>query len=41
MRKGNSPRRFRREFKLGAVERMQAGDFPSALQRRLGVTVWS
>ena len=29
--------RFSREFKLGAVERMQAGESPSALQRELGV----
>jgi len=28
---------FSREFKLGAVERMQAGDSPSALARELGV----
>lgn len=30
-------RQFSREFKLGAVERMQAGESPSALQRELGV----
>lgn len=30
-------RRFSREFKLGAVERMQAGESPSALARELGV----
>ena len=30
-------RRFSREFKLGAVERMQAGESPSALERELGV----
>ena len=28
---------FSREFQLGAVERMQAGDSPSALARELGV----
>jgi transposase len=28
---------FSREFKLGAVRRMQAGESPSALQRELGV----
>jgi transposase-like protein len=31
------PRQFSREFKLRAVERMQAGESPSALQRELGV----
>jgi len=30
-------RRFSREFKLGAVRRMQAGESPSALARELGV----
>ncbi|MDA1236077.1 MAG: helix-turn-helix domain-containing protein [Acidobacteria bacterium] len=30
-------RQFSREFKLGAVERMRAGESPSALQRELGV----
>lgn len=30
-------RRYSREFKVGAVERMQAGDSPSALARELGV----
>jgi transposase-like protein len=30
-------RQFSREFKLAAVERMQAGESPSALQRELGV----
>ena len=30
-------RRFSREFKLGAVGRMQAGESPSALARELGV----
>lgn len=31
------PRQFSREFKLRAVERMQTGESPSALQRELGV----
>ena len=30
-------RRYGREFKLGAVARMQAGESPSALERELGV----
>ncbi len=30
-------RRFSREFKVGAVGRMQAGESPSALARELGV----
>lgn len=37
MKKGKSPRVFSREFKLGAVRRMQAGESPSALARELDV----
>ncbi len=37
MRQGKSPRVISREFKLGAVRRMQAGESPSALARELGV----
>ena len=33
-------RRFSQQFKFGAVERMQAGDSPSALERELAVTTW-
>ena len=31
------PRRFEREFKMSAVERMKAGESPTALARELGV----
>lgn len=37
MREKKKARVFSREFKLGAVERMQAGESPSALARELGV----
>lgn len=35
--KGKSPRQFSREFKVSAVERMEAGESPTALAQELGV----
>jgi transposase len=35
--KASTPRRFERQFKLSAVERMKAGESPTALARELGV----
>ena len=35
--KGNTPRRFERQLKLSAVERMKAAESPTALARELGV----
>ena len=38
MKEKRKHRRYSREFKLAAVERMRAGESPSAMERELGVS---